>query len=186
MKTRYIISIAILLAIVSAWYLLMLAPQMKKAGEIRASLETSDRMLNDFKNIIERFPQYFKAQKELSSKRRMVLSKLYTKDDLIKLFDKIESESERYNLRLVEITPSIEELLKLNRMMQMDNQPHSLDIEIKQRGSLQNIGEYMRFIESQEFYHGMNHCRISNPVETRQFSDLTFGFKAILGTIREK
>nr|MBN2277693.1 hypothetical protein [candidate division Zixibacteria bacterium] len=185
MKTRYIISLIILLAVLAAWFFFLVSPEIKKQKELKASLASSELILNDYRNIMDRFPQYFKAQQTLSERRKNLLSKLYTREDLLKLFDRITRESERHNLNLVEISPSVEELLELNRTMPTNDQPHLLNIIIRQRGKFKDIGQYIKFIEAQDFYRGTNHCRVSNPTDGRSFADVTYGFKAILGTIKD-
>lgn len=185
MKKRYIITIAVTLPVLLLWFLFMMSPQMKKKNEIKASVAEAEKRLDDFKRTMREFPGYFNARQRLLQERISLVSKLYSKEDLVKLFDEMEKKSIKHELTLVELSPSVEKLLALNRNMPEENQPRLLDIVVKARGHLKNIGLYIKEIESGAFYKGLNYCRISNPAEYREFSDVSYSFRAILGTIKD-
>ena len=129
-------------------------------------------------------PDYYRIQQELLSEKHLLISKLYSRKDLIRLFDEFAHKAQLNRLELVEISPSIEELLELNETIPDENSPRTLDITLKLRGTLSSAGRFIAAIEHQNFYRGLNHCRITNPVEKRPFSDVSYSFRAVLGTIK--
>lgn len=185
MKRRYIISIAAAALILAVWFLFLIIPQMKKRNEIRVALAESESRIEDFREIMVRIPEYFDARQHLSQRKKHLISMLYSKDDLLRLFDDMTEKLSKHDLVLVEISPSLVELLAMNKQMPDEYEPQLLDINIRLSGPLQSIGQFVREVESQNFYKGMNFFRISNPAEDRRFSDVSYSFKAILGTIKD-
>jgi hypothetical protein len=184
-KRRYVISIVIALTVSAVWFFLLFAPEMSRRRELETACSDSEARLKEFNDILINFPEYFDSQRQLLEKKKHLVSKLYSRDDLMKLFEEMYSRSDRRTLVLIEISPSVEELLEFNKRMAEENELQPLDITIKLRGPLKNIGKYIEEIEAQDFYMGINYCRITNPVDDHLHSDASYSFKAILGTIKD-
>ena len=184
MKSRYIISLTVIIIIFLAWSFLLVRPAIDKGKAVSNSLNESEKQLRDFKNIILQAPEFIKKHKEIAGQKEKMVSQLYTKEDLMALFDDLENKTIKHGLKLIEITPSVEELLRLNRQLPSDDLPQILDIVINLRGRLKNLGQFLQEVESESFYQRLNLCIISNTVEGREYSDITYGVKAVLGTIR--
>jgi len=185
MKIRYLVTIAAVLLSLAGWHFFLVRPQLEKKENIDANLTESRKRLTDLRRLMVQFHEYFETRRELAHARESFMSKLYSRDELIRLFDKFETLAERQELLLVEISPSVEELLALNKKFVDDHNPHPLDITIKFRGDLKSAGEYIKSIETESFYKGANFCKVSNPVDGRHISDVDFGFRVILGTAEE-
>ena len=79
----------------------------------------------------------------------------------------------------------VEELLHLNRQLPSDNRPQILEIGLKLDGTIYQVGQLIKNIEQEEFYKGLSFCRIINHTDNNRTSDIHYGFKAILGTIKD-
>jgi hypothetical protein len=145
--------------------------------------ESETKIAGYIKTMIE-FQSFFTTQQGLLQKKQTLISKLYSKDDLIKLFARIQKNSLGYDLTIVEISPSVAELLELNRRLLDSDKPQPLDIVVRFRGNLRNAGQYIKEIENEDFFNGINYCRISNHYDNHIESEISFGFKAMLGTIK--
>lgn len=185
MKQKIIITIAAAAAIALVWYLFIASPQLQENRKLRSSVDESERQLADLRNVIVKIPEYCNMRQKMLEEKHLLISRLYSKDDLIKLFDEFAGRAHLHDLELVEISPSLQELLELNNVSPDANSPRMLDMTLKFRGTLSNAGRFIEEIEKQSFYKGLNHCRISNPVEKRPLSDISLGFRAVLGTIKD-
>ena len=103
----------------------------------------------------------------------------------MRLFDELIQKSSRYGIVVNEITPSVEELIALNKTLVENNQPLHLDIAIKMKANTISSGKLIRDIESQNYYKGFNFCRINNSDMNDPNSDIHYSFKAILGMIKD-
>lgn len=178
---KYAMVAAIVCLTLVLWYVFLITPEVNRQNEIEVKLAETRNRIDDFKRIMHQFSEYFDAHLEISGARASLISKLYSKADLLKLFECIEQKISNNDLQLIEISPSVEELLALNRKFADDNHLQPLDIIVRWRGSLQNTGSFIEAIEAENFYQGVNHFKISNPAEGRPYSDIEYGFKVILG-----
>jgi len=185
MKKVYLITVIALFTTVTAWHLLLMLPQTREKNRMTVSLVDSENKIHDLKKIITEIPRNFTAENQMLMRKRNLMSKLYSRDDIINLLDEISRKSSLNNVELVEISPSIEMLLALNKIGADQNNLQTLDITMRLQGTLKNIGQYIRGIENHSFYRGVNSCRISNPIEGKQASDVYYSFKALLGTLKE-
>jgi len=185
MKKRHLITALAFAAMIALVVVLLIIPQIEKTEETQNKLAESDAKIAEYMKTMVEFPGFFKTQQELFRKKNSLISRLYSKDDLIKLFDRIEKLSLSYNLTVIEISPSVEELLRLNSRLLDSDKPQPLDIIVRFRGDLQNSGKYIADIENEDFFNGVNLCRIYNHIDNQKESEVNFGFKAILGTIKD-
>jgi hypothetical protein len=152
---------------------------------MKAELVEVESKLADYQKILAEFNRQFKEHQILQEKKEYLLSRLYTKEDIIKLFDDLNAKSKYYNVRVVEFSPSVEELIELNKQLVASDQPTHLDIIIKMRGQMPNVGKFIGDIETQNYYKGFNSCHVSNTNELNPLSDVKYSFKAILGTLKD-
>ena len=185
MKKRYFITIGIALAIALTWLLYLMSPGIQERDSLRTAAAEAEKQLAGFRQIMFEFPDFFNSRKQLLQQKKHLLSKLYSKAELLKLFDQLKQAAEVCDLRLVEISPSVEELLALNRSLPDEVTPRPLDITVRLLGDLRNIGEYIEKTSSRDFYQGLTRCVISNPDDGRRLSHVTYSFRAILGTIKD-
>lgn len=171
-------------ALTAGWYLLLMSPlknEENRVASARAEVETN---IADYEKKLLEFPEFYRAEKEILEKRKVLISQLYSKEDLIKLFRRFEENAMRFRLNLLEITPSIEELLKLNKLSE-DGQPQQLNMMVRLSGDFPALGSFVRTIEEEKFYQGANFCRVTSIGQGEAFPEMTFGFKAVLGALRE-
>lgn len=185
MKKRYIITIAVVCPLFVLWLVFLMVPQKKSDILIEKSLAESENRVAQYQTIMYEFPGYFENRRQLFEKKKHLLSKLYSKDDLVKLFDRFEEKTKGHQLTILEITPSVAELLKLNHLLLKENKPQILKIEIRMRAGLADVGRFIEEIEKEDFYFGLNFCQIINSPAGDELSEIRFGFNAILGTIRD-
>lgn len=172
-----------LLLIIMLWFLFLISPLAIKKEEIKASYSDALGQLEDFRRSMIDFPEHFVNQKEMEKKDEFLMSRLFSKEDLLRLFGDLQKKASNFNLVLLEITPSIEELLTMNSRSLQNNLPRPLDIAVKLNGRFSDIGEYVKSIEAEDFFHGTDFCKISSTSDGHASPSVDFGFKVILGGI---
>jgi Tfp pilus assembly protein PilO len=185
MKKRHVIIITIILAITLVWLLVLMSPRIEERDHLRATVADTEKQLDDFRRIMFEFPDFFNSRKQLLEQKKHLLSKLYSKAELLKLFEQLTQTAKMCGLALVEISPSIEELLALNRSLPDESYPRPLDITVRLQGDLSRVGNYIEKTSARSFYQGTTRCVISNSAAGQKLSQVTYSFKAILGTIKD-
>jgi hypothetical protein len=184
MKKRLIIySLSTTIAL-ALWLIIMIFPQFKMKSEIGQSLNQVDTRLAEVQKAMASFPQELGTNREIKLMREIDLSRQYSREQLLTLFDQMRQYAYRENLAVLEISPSVEELLELNRNLARKKEFPQLNLTIRLNGSFRNLAQYIKNIESEEFYLGTNFCQIAAPTSGQGNPDMTYGFKAILGISR--
>jgi hypothetical protein len=185
MKFRHYLTAAITASLVLAWGLFLAVPMDRKIHNIRDNISQGEKQLDDFHRIMAGLPEFYKSRNEMDERKSRLMSKLIPKKDVMKLFDLIEKMARKNGVTVKEITPSVEELLVLNRQLPDDNRPQILEVGLKLEGTIPQVGQLIKSIEAENFYKGLTFCRIYNHLSDHPGSDIHYGFKAILGTIKE-
>ncbi len=179
----YISSISLALCL---WFFLIFTPYTKEKKTLKDGIENSTVQLNDFAKTIDLLPK-FVAERELLKKRKdFINSNLYTKEEVINLFSRLKMNASKHNLEVTEITPPIAELLHLNSFIPDSTKPQFLNIGVQVSGSYIEFAKFIKKIEQEPYFRGLNSCRISGSKDYNQELDLYIGFKALLGRIGNK
>ena len=185
MKQRHIIVLSIFVIMTAAWYILLVQPTQQKYTKIRSDLYNAYTQIKDFKKIMMIAPEFYKNHDKIKRQKMQLSSQLYSKENLLSLFDELENRAKNNNLEVVEFTPSVEELLRINHLLPDENKPQTLNIVVTLSGGLKDIGTFVKGVESENFYQGVDFCLITNSIDGQINSNFIYGLKAVLGTIRK-
>lgn len=183
MKKRHYIVGAIAIAMILLWFLVLVGPTLEKRAKIRVELQIANQQFQDFEKIVTSAPEFYRTHEKIKLQKEKLASQLYSKENLLSLFKDLEDRAARNNLKVIEFTPSVEELLLMNRLVLDGNSPQTLNIVVTLSGELRDLGNFLKGVESQNFYQGIDMCRISNSVDGQKNSNMILGFKAVLGTL---
>lgn len=184
MKQRHIIVLSISIIMLAVWYILLVQPTQQEHTKINIEITDAQTQIKDFKHIMMIAPEYYKNHDRIKQEKMRLSSLLYSKDNLLSLFDELESRAKTNNLRVVEFTPSVEELLRINHLIPDESKPQTLNIVITLKGRLQDLGAFVKGVEAENFYQGVDFCIITNSLDGQKNSDFVYGLKAVLGTLR--
>ena len=185
LKQSYMYVTAILI-LTSCWFFLIFTPFTKDKNELEKKIADNQLQLQDFEQTINLLPKYIKERELLKQRKDFLNSKLYTKEEVINLFSRLQRDAAKQNLFVTEITPPIEELLILNSFIPDSTTPQFLNIGVHVTGSYIEFAKFIKKIEKEPFFRGINSCRISGSKDYNQDLDLYLGFKALLGRIGDK
>jgi hypothetical protein len=111
-------------------------------------------------------------------------SSLYAKSDVLALFRQLTRDAETYSLKLVQITPPVAELLRLNEQAAKENNPLFLDITLDFEGQYARFGQFVADLESKPYFRDVRSCTLRSRPSASSI-DLSLCFKALLGTPEE-
>ena len=185
MKRRLALYSGIALTLLVAWFFLLYSPLSKELASAQVRAEQAKQQITEFRRIMAELPVYVETHRGLEQNRTDLNEALYAKDDILELFDLISNRAQALNLKVIEITPPVEELLLLNNIMPDPDKPPFLNLMVKLRGGYVNFGNYVAFIESAEFFRGVNMCQITTSPDQVGPTDYLIGFQALLGQIEE-
>ena len=184
-KQSYILVSTISLSLL-LWFTFIFSPSTIEKKLLQNDIIKSENQLDDFAQTIELLPQFI-AERELLKKRKdFINSNLFSKEEVLNLFSRLKTDASKHNLEVTEITPPIAELLRLNSFIPDSTKPQFLNIGVQVSGSYIEFAEFIKKIENESYFRGLNSCRISGSKDYNQELDLYIGFKALLGRIGDK
>ena len=184
-KLSYIY-VSIVSVLVCLWGFFVMYPYMQESKSIEQQIFAADAQLHDFEQTINMIPEFIERRETLKKKKEFLNSNLYTKEEVINLFTKLQDKAAIQYLTVTEITPPINELLYLNSFIPDSSKPQFLNIGVKLSGNYLNFAKFIQGIESEPYFRGINACRVSGSRDYNSSQDLYIGFKALLGRIGDK
>jgi Tfp pilus assembly protein PilO len=164
-----------------AWYFLFIAPMNKEKIDLNARMSSAQAQLTDFSTTLAELEDFLRLQAELKNERFSLDSRLYAKEDIIRLFDQLKNQANQRNLAITEITPPVEELIKLNETVPDSTKPQFLTIGLRIEGAYTDFGRFVGDIEQAGYFRGINKCQISSGRKDFEKVAYSVTFKALLG-----
>ena len=185
MSRAYLFYSGITVALMGLWFFGAFVPFQKGYEQATLEIAQAESQLADFQKTISELPVYIEKHKNLLSQRDDLNSKLYSKKDVLRLFEALHHEAFIKNVLITEITPPIEELLYLNTIIPDSSQPQFLNIGLKMEGDFIGFGKFIEEIEHAEYFRGINLCKVYGHSDDKTKITMHLGFKALLGSLRE-
>lgn len=182
MKRSLCIYSGIGVAMLVGWYLLLFIPLNKERATVQLRAEQAREQLVEYQRIMVQLPMYLETYRDLTKARVDLNDGLYARDQILELFDLLTEQAERRKLKIVEITPSVEELLLLNSILPGSDQPPFLNLTVKLEGGYVAFGKFVQSIESAEFFRGVNRCLMTTAIDETGPTIYTIGFQVLLGS----
>ena len=185
MKSRLFIYYGIAIGIICLWYFVIYTPMAEKHRAVRTETAEREKQLVAYNKILAELSNYIQTSSNLESHKIELSSRLYSKNDILKLFNQLGQDAVRDRLEITEIIPPLEELLALNKKVANPEEPLFLNITLKLEGSFINFGKYVIKLEHAPFFRGINFSKITSDRKNPQNLFFTISFKALLGRIAE-
>ncbi|MBD3402097.1 hypothetical protein GF420_04315 [candidate division GN15 bacterium] len=185
MSRRLIIYYLLAVGMVVAWFMTAYRPMQQKQSEARTHQAELESRLDDYQRTAADLPRLLERHKELERSKVLLESKLFAKADLLELFEKLEGEARMAGLSLYDITPPVEELIRLNARSRNSAEPLFLNLSVVLDGRFIEFARYLRAIENEPFFRGVNGCSIRAGKNPGDDIRCTIRFKALLGSPTE-
>ena len=186
MNKQGYIYLTLILLVSSLWFFILCIPYVKEEKMLRIKISEDISQLQDFEQTISLLPAYISEREALKQKKDFLNSKLYTKEEVINLFSRLKDDASVRHLTVTEITPPVEELLNLNNIIPDSTKPQFLNIGVRVSGSYIEFAKFLKKVEKEPYFRGINSCRISGSKDLNQELNMYIGFKALLGRIGDK
>jgi Tfp pilus assembly protein PilO len=164
----------------------VLLPAQQRNSELKQQISALRQQLEDYETTMSAIPRFVAARQQLAGRRRHLIDRLYGKEEVLALISHLERRAGDHRLTLVEVTPPVPELLKISRAHADRNEPLFLNLVLRLEGDYIDFGRFVRRVESDEYFRGVNRCRISSDDSRDGRLALLLGFRALLGGTREE
>ena len=181
MKKRVYILGTLAVGLTVAWLTLVYAPHHRAQERLSREAEEVRQKLNDYDIAMASVGNSMKTHETLRQLRNELDSRLYTKTDVLQLFELLKQQADKQKLELLEISPPINELLQLNRTVPDSAAPQFLNINLKLRGHYTDFGRFVKEIEKSDHFRSIRHCQILRSLDQPEPPSCQLTFKSLLG-----
>lgn len=108
--------------------------------------------LAGYQSSLEMVNSYLKRRDSLNQRRTELTARLYARDDVLALIERLKERSETYNVRVREISPSVVELLAINDRPKADDTPQHVKISLRVSGSATAAGRLLQSLEAEPYF----------------------------------
>ncbi len=168
------------LAAVVAWYFFLFAPIRQKITTAHIEASTVSSELETLLMTLKNVPDQLKTERGLDSLRQAINSSLYATNEIERLFAEFTDEAETYGLTVTEITPSVEELLKLEENLKQKDFAPFLNFGVRMTGQFVDFGQFVERLEAAPFFQGINKVSVSAPSEPGKPLSFFIDMRALL------
>jgi len=184
LKSNLAIYALVGVVLVVAWIFLALLPHFQEYNTAKIQIADANQKLADFQQTILLLPDFVNTRNELARRKAALNSSLYTKENILSLFEKFYLLADKNQVEIIEITPPIEELLQINRITPDSIGLMFLNISLRIEGAYKDFGKFVSTLENEAFYRGPNHCNVVGTYDRRFNVQYHFGFKSLLGSLK--
>ena len=185
MKNRLMLYYGLAIGVLCLWFFLVYNPMSEKHRAVKTEIAEKEKQLVDYNKTLAELSTYVQTSTNLESSKVELSSRLYSKNEILKLFKQLDRDAVRNRLRITEIIPPLEELLALNKMIPNPEEPLFLNITLRLEGQFINFGKYVTHLEKAPFFRGINYSKIITDKDNPRKLTFTVNFKALLGRIGE-
>ena len=185
MKKRIQILVVVFAAVSGTWLFAGFLPHVDRQKELLEENRDTGNRLADYQRTFSELPAYLSESRKLRQIRGELNSKLYSKDDVLRLLGQLKSEAESRDLVLAEISPPVEELLYLNSIIPDSGTAQFLTVRLTLTGDYQAFGRFVRAVEKAGFFRGIERCEIYANQQDQRIVTYNLTFKALLGALSE-
>lgn len=186
MKRLLSIYSGIAATLVIGWYLLLFVPMSREQAAVQIRADQANAQLVEYQRTMVQLPMYLETYRNLERAKSDLNNGLYARDQILELFSLITHQADVRNLKVVEISPPVEELLLLNSILPGSEQPPFLNLTVKLAGGYVDFGKYVQSVERADFFRGINRCLIVTAVDEAAPTTFTISFQALLGNMEDK
>ena len=185
MKKRLTIYAAVCGLLAALWFFFIYAGFVSARQVVDNQIAETEAQLEDYEQTIQSLPEFLAASKDLEAFKHQLNSSLYDKSEILKLLQQITNDAANHNLTVVEISPPIMELLELNRVSDVADEPLFLNLTLNLQGLYVDFGRYVSKLESRPYFRAVNTCEIRG-ASGIPYLELSIGFRALIGTPLEE
>ncbi len=163
-------------------HLLVIAPLKNERTAIKMETAVLSARLLDYQTTMLTINTYLEKRRELENRRLALSAGLYNRAEVLEIVGALTDMADNRNVTVKEISPSVEEMLRLNRETPTDGAPQFLEMAIRIAGEFSGAGKFMSDLEKSPLFVGLRNLQVIEREKGYVPAEYNIHFEAILGT----
>jgi hypothetical protein len=185
MRKAGVIAFFLVLAIPGAWYVFWGKSLANERCELNKQIQAEQQKLSTYRMAMARFNNKIEEFRHLNSDSKRPATPFSGENEVIGLYESLDSLCRQPEYRLDEITPSLEETIRYLRQWANSDSTLSMPIRIKINGDFRSLSRLIQTVERHRNFMRMDDCRIHASEQLYPDCTLDFTFIAGLGNRME-
>lgn len=162
--------------------LLIIAPLTNERKAVKLETAELSSQLLDYQTTMLTINTYLKKRRELENRRLILSAGLYNRAEVLEIVGALTDMADKRQVKVKEISPSVEEMLRLNRETPTDGAPQFLDMAIRIAGDFSGAGKFMADLEKSPLFVRLRNLQVIEREKGYVPAEYNIHFEAILGT----
>src|SRR5512138_3324570 len=162
MKFRISLYVIGAMGLAIVWYIFLISPAHQRQDQLAADIQSTQVQLEDFQATLNQLPVFLQTRDGLNRRIDEINSRLYSRQEMLDLFDHVEELAKEQGLFVRELAPRIEELLMLAQTKPRPGEPQSLGLSLRLSGDYLAFGQFVEHLEKQAYFKSVDKCLISD------------------------
>lgn len=185
MRKAGVIAVLLVLAIPGAWYILWGKSLTQERRELNKQILVEQQELATYRVVLARFNTDIDKYRSMKSDSERPTTPFSGEDEIIGLYESLDSLCSQPGYRLEEITPSLEETIRYLRQWANSDSTLSMPIQIKINGNFRSLARLIGTVERHRNFLRVDDCRIHASEQLHPDCALDLTFIAGLGNRTE-
>jgi hypothetical protein len=152
------------LAFTLLWYLMLWKPLQAREYALAAAITTAEAKTVSYQRALGELESLLDRHRELLRKESMSET-VSGKEQVVAMYALLDSLGSTSNLRLLEITPSVSELIAYLRTWNSAQSALTVPVRMNLEGRYQALGQLVGVLEGQGFFRGLRHCQLNGSAD---------------------
>jgi len=185
MKRTIIFSLMIFAVIIGGWYLLLGQPAKARVATIEKDIFAERRKLGAYRVALARFDEMIKEYNRLNTSFDEYPVSFSGKDEVVSLYQVLDSLCHQPGYNLKEITPSLEDVIQFLREWAQSDSTITIPIRVKIEASYSSLAQLIEAVEESKYFNRLTFCRLNGSDNLYPDCSLDLIFVASLGNRME-
>lgn len=185
MRKASLTAVFLVLAIPSAWYVFWGKSLANERRELERQIQAEQQKLSTYRMAMTRFNTKIDELQRLNSDSKRSTTPSSGENEVIGLYESLDSLCRQPGYQLDEITPSLNETIRYLRQWAISDSTLSMPIRIKINGNFRSLAGLIQSVERHRNFLRMDDCRIHASEQLYPDCNLDMTFIARLGNRME-
>jgi len=160
-----------------------ISPTINQLRAIETETIALNSKLSGYLRSLDMINAYIARRDSLDQRRVELTARLYARDDVLALIDRLKDLANTSGVTVQEISPSVIELLALNDSPPVKGVPQQVNISLRVSGGAFAAGSLLKELEQESYFVDLLTMHIVGRDQGHEPADYVFTFRAQLGAL---
>lgn len=182
-QRKYAALFGSIFVVFAALYFAIIFPSANAARSAKAETVVLTLKLDGYHKSLDMVHAYLQRRDSLAQRSAELTARLYARDDVLALIERLKTRATEFNANVREISPSVVELLAINNRPPQESAPQHVNISLRVSADSDAAGTLLQALESEPFFVDLLSLHVVGRERGLAPAEYVFNFRAQLGSL---